>query len=209
MRNKATFNSNTKKLLQTLRALRKAVKGKNKRTLATICEITVTDGKVAFAVPGAIFSIECYTQGVCKAAISFLHFYHLIKDLNTTQSEIVITSESLTVNKVTVPIKTTFFNNDSILRTIQLPLNYADNELINLLNEKYTIEELDFNKLTEQIHKAILTLNENLKKAHLILNRYGITHEDLQSLLSSKLELSVESLNRKNSVMSYNINQKN
>ncbi|PKP35434.1 MAG: hypothetical protein CVU00_02440 [Bacteroidetes bacterium HGW-Bacteroidetes-17] len=204
-----TFNSNSKQLLQTLIALKKVVRGKSARSLSTICEITVTDGKVTFAVPGAIFSINCLTQGTCKAAILFLHFYHLIKDLKTKEANIVISLDTLSINDITIPIKATFFKNDSILRTIQLPFKYTDLELINLLNDKYTMEELDFNKLISQIHLAISTLNENIKKSHILLNQYGVTHEELRKLISSKLESSVDSLNRKNSVLTHYINQKN
>ena len=118
-----TVRANTKKLIQTLRHIKVAVGKGSKRIMASNAEITVTDGKFTIAFPGAIFSSDCTTQGTCKVIVSFLHFSQIIKDSKTNETEITITEGTLKINGVTISVKTTFFEDDNILRTIDLPIN--------------------------------------------------------------------------------------
>ncbi len=162
----ATIKSNTKKLLQTLKLVQAAVQSRSKKAIATTCEITVTDGKATFAVPSAVFSLECVTQGTCKATFPFLHFTQIIKDSKAAETEIIVSEGSLKINTVTISAKTTFFENDRILRTIQLPINYTDANLLCLIKESYTWEELEFNKRTSRIYQAEENLKDNMMEAY-------------------------------------------
>ena len=83
--------------------------------------------------------------------------------------------------------KTTFFENDKILRTIKLPMNYSDADLIRLAKENYTREELIFNNLLSLIEKAELKMEKDISDAYVLLKSYGVKHEDLVRLTKSKL----------------------
>src|ERR1035438_4764020 len=126
---KVIIKTKTKDLLQILKMVKGAVRGKSARSLSTTLEITVTDGKITLAVPGAIFTLECTTQGTCKATIPFNHFMQIVKDSKGADFEIIITKGEVKIQAITIKGKTTFFATDRILRTIHLPINYTDGDL--------------------------------------------------------------------------------
>lgn len=182
-----TFKANRMNLLQTLKSVKVAVRGKRANTLTATCEITITDGKAAFAVPGAVFSAEGITQGACKATVPFLHFMQIIKDSTAAITEISITEGSVQINTVTLSAQTTFFETDRILRTIQLPINFTDADILRLPTGGYTWEELAFNKLKDKIYKAEEKLEENIMQAYIMLKQYGVTYEALGKFVKSNL----------------------
>lgn len=153
---KATIKANARELLQALIQLKSSVKGSKAKALAATLEVTVTDGKATFVLPGAAFAVNCETQGTAKFTIGFIHFSELVKSQKTTKIEIKIGEQQLSIGIVTLTAKTTFFETDRILRTIQLPINYTDADLIGLLDEGYTKEELEFNNIITKIEDAIL-----------------------------------------------------
>lgn len=155
-----TITANTKLLCKTLKSVNVAVHGNSPNALSTACEITVTDGKATFAVPGAVFPLVCITKGTCKAIVTFIHFYSIILDNTKANTEITITNSTMQIGLVSIDAKTTFFETDKILRTIHLPINYTDEDLLRLSSEGYTKEELDFNNLSAKIQQA----EENKKK---------------------------------------------
>jgi|ERR1017187_3122180 hypothetical protein len=181
------IKTKTKDLLQVLKMVKGAVRGKSVKALSTTCEITVTDGKATFAVPGAIFTLECITEGTCKATIPFNHFMQIIQDTKVSDFEIIITKGNMKIGNVTIHAQTTFFATDRILRTIHLPINYTDGDLLRLSEEGYTWEELKFNKLTAQIHQAEENLQSNIIQAYKKIKQYGITHDELEKMVLSKL----------------------
>ena len=182
-----TVRANTKKLIQTLRTVKAAIGKMSAKTKAVSAEITVTDGKITFAVPGAVFPLECISQGVCKASVPFLHVVQIIKDSRVKETQILITEESLTINNVSISVKTTFFEDDSILRTIDLPINYTEADLIRLNNKGYTYEELEFNNLHSKIDDAYYNLDDNIFKAYKLLSQYGIDFSALKEMVHDKL----------------------
>ena len=183
-----TFKTNTKDLLQTLKQVKGAVHGKGAKARATTCEITVIDNKASFAVPGAVFSLPCSTQGTCKATVPFLHFVEIIKSTQTPETEITITEDNLKAGIVTIRAKTIFFRDDLVLRTIDLPINYTEGDLLRLVaSTRYTEKELEFNKLVSKIDRAQDSLKDNLFAAYKHLKQYGVTYEELEELAASKL----------------------
>jgi hypothetical protein len=183
-----TIKANTKQLIQTLKFVKKGVSRNSAKAKTTTCEITVIDGKAAFAVPGAVFSLPCTTQGTCKATVPFLHFTEIIKSSKTTETEITITEGYLKTGIVTISAKTTFFKDDSILRTIDLPINYTDGDILRLSEDtRYTVEELEFNKLVSKIGKANDNLKDNLMVSYKSLKQYGVTYDELADLVEIKL----------------------
>ena len=182
---KATINTPTSQLLKTLKQVKGAVNEKTPKGIATSCEITIIDNKVAFAVPGAVFSMPCTTQGTCKATVPFLHFLEIIKSLKEPELEITITNGKITLGGITISAHTTFFQNDLILRTIDLPINYNDSDLLRLTKENYTPKEFRFNRLTSNIKLAKKNLQINLKTAHGKLKAYGVPFEELEKFVES------------------------
>ena len=182
-----TFITNTKLLIQTLKHLKAALPNNKSKAFNVTIEITIIDNYVTFAVPGATFSTESKTKGTCKTTISFLHFYQIIKDLKTKEIEIEINNQDMTIGNVIATVNTTFFEDDKILRTIDLPMNYTDADILKLMNEGYTWDEIEFNKLANQFIKANEKMKDNLFKAFINLKIYGVTYEDLEKLTKKRM----------------------
>lgn len=118
-----SFTAKTKDLLATLNRLKAGLHGKSKKALATRCEITVTDGKVTFVVPGAEFYLTCETQGgAARATLPYLYFLDIVKSQKEKETEFKITEGEINVGLLTFKAATCFFEDDKILRTIQLPV---------------------------------------------------------------------------------------
>jgi hypothetical protein len=192
-----TIRSNTKALLELLKKTSVAVTARNpksrrsnmrnKQALRETMEITVTDGKATFAVPGAMFMLDCITYSTCKASISYLHFYDIVKTSKEKVTEIIIKEGEMKIGDVAVAIQSTFFETDRILRTIHLPINYTDADLLRLSkDERYTQEELNINKLTVPIIHAEKNWENNLMAAYKQLKVYGVTYEELEELAARK-----------------------
>lgn len=179
--------ANTKKMIQTLRFVKVAIGKPTDKNMAKSAEITVTDGKFTIAAPGAIFYLKCITHGTCKASVKFLHFLQIIKDLKSEETDITITEGNIKINGVTIPVKTTFFEDDNILRTIDLPLNYTEADLIRISHSGYTYEELEFNNLTSKIEVAKENLDDNTFKAYSLLKQYGVDYTELKTMVHEKL----------------------
>lgn len=114
-------------------------------------------------------------------------FQLIVKDIATAETEITFSEGSAKINRVTINAKTTFFENDRILRTIQLPINFTDADLLGLSLEGYTMEELDFNDLLKLINEAEVKLKEKIKQAQLLLKPYGVTYDALEKIVKSNL----------------------
>jgi hypothetical protein len=86
-----------------------------------------------------------------------------------------------------VRVQTTFFENDSILRSINLPINYSELHLLQLDHKGFTEEEIDFNKLEFELYDAKKYLKLNIIKAIDILGVYGVTIKEIEDLIQSKI----------------------
>jgi hypothetical protein len=184
---KVSFSTSTETLLQTLGHIKGAIPDARSIAMTTVCEITITNKMATFAVPGAIFSMECNTYGTCKAVVSFMHLFLIVKDVKCKKTEIVIIDSDLIINNISIAAKTTFFEKDNILRTIQLPINYTLVHLLGLENDGYTKEEIEFNNLKPIINAAEKSLHINLLKAYHKLAIYGVSYCELESFVNSKL----------------------
>lgn len=91
------------------------------------------------------------------------------------------------VTKVTA--LTTFFEDDSILRSIKLPINYTDWHLLQLEQKGFTLEELRFNNLEFAVFNAGKRLKRNVNKVKDILGIYGITKQEIEDLIASKVDI--------------------
>lgn len=169
--------------------------GKTKRrkdALKIFCEITVTDGNATFALPGSVFSIKCQTIGTAKATVLYFQLFDIIDTIDDDQIEMTITEGSLKINMVTVNANTCFFKDDRILRTIRLPLNYNEADLLRLVQQGYTEQELLFNKLYFKFERAQKSIETAINSAYLKLKLYGVTRAEIMNLVEKKLYNSPE-----------------
>ena len=182
-----TIQTKKSKLIVTLKHLKAVVKGKSAKSLKMICEITITDGQAAFAIPGAIFTLTCKTKGVAKLTIPFLYLWDIIKNHNSPDIAMIINKGEVTLGPVTFMATTCFIEDDKILRTIQLPINYTDADLLRLTKQGYTQEELDFNRMTKMINDARKRLDDRIKKAAELFKDLGVTKEEIQVIVDAKI----------------------
>ena len=56
------------------------------------------------------------------------------------------------------------------------------------MSEKYTTEELEFNKLDAEVFNAIEKLNSVIDKTTSILRKYGFKREEVANLILEKLK---------------------
>ncbi len=113
--------------------------------------------------------------------------YSIIEHHYAVEIVVEFYDEALRFGAVQVKAKTVFFHNDSVLRTIILPNNYTDLDLLLLKNEGYTTEELKFNNLLSVIEQAERRVYYNVRQASLYLREYGVMPKEMKKLLVDKL----------------------
>ena len=68
-------------------------------------------------------------------------------------------------------------------------MNYKSLDVVRLyLSEKYTTEELEFNKLDAEVLNAIEKLNSEIDKTTSILRKYGFKRVEVANLILEKLK---------------------
>jgi len=187
-----SFKSKTKYFLKTLDSIRAIHKGQHIRTYKETCEITMVDDHVRVSIPGASFGFVCETKGTAKATLLFRDLYSLVSHHSQELILVDFYDGALKFGSVQVKANTTFFRNDSILRTIVLPSNYSDLHLLLLKNEGYTKEELEFNNLQGLIETAERRVYYNVRKSASYLSDYGISAKDIKQLVVEKLGIKLD-----------------
>lgn len=182
---KANFSCNTKDLRGVIRFLKSTMK-KTWMEERPYCEITIKTGEVQFVVPGARKSLFCDATGPARVSISFVYFLHLINDRPKMKMKISVGDGFMIINETTVYVETWFFQDDSILRSIELPVNYRVADLIKL-SLHYTEKEIEFNKLSNEYHAALKTLANETKLISGKLKKYGFSKEEVEKFIHNKL----------------------
>lgn len=182
-----SFQCKTKDIKATLTKLKGVHKHKHVINIKATCEITLTDGNVQLAIPGAIFSFKCQTKGTAKATMEFRKLYDLIDHHSYDELYVEFYDGSLRFGSVIVQAKTVFFRNDRVLKTIVLPNNYTDLDLLLMKNEGYTKEELEFNNILGLMEMAERRVYYNIRRASLYLRDYGIMPKEIKKLIVDKL----------------------
>ena len=70
-----------------------------------------------------------------------------------------------------------------------MPINYTDWHLLQLEQKGFTLEELRFNKLEFAVHHAKKRLKANTTRAKGILGIYGVTKQEIEDLIASKVDI--------------------
>lgn len=188
----AHFQLKTKVLKQTLAKMKVALKSTalDKRTV--YCEITITDGKITLTCPGVTYTVDAETDGMAKVALPYLYLANILKDHKALEIKASLSDNWLKLGSVKVAAKTTFMQNDTILRSVNLPLNYNDRDLLKMSDQGFTPEELQFNRLESKIDNAQNKLEANILKAYKVLKIYGFTYDEIMKLVNQKVGQEVE-----------------
>lgn len=182
---KAAFSCKTKDLREVLKFIRAGLK-KTWTEERPYCEITIKTNEVEFAVEGAKKTLYCKATGPGRVTISFAYFLHLVQDRPRIQTKISVGDDFMTINETTVVVTTWFFEDDSILRSIDLPLNYGIADVLRL-PFRYTEKEIEFNKLAGEYLNACTTLNYDTKQITRRLKKYGILRDEVEEFIHNKI----------------------
>ena len=182
---KATFSCKTKDLRQVIKFLKAGLK-KTWMEERPYCEITIKSNEVLFAVSGARKTLYCEASGPAKVTISFAYFLHLVQDRPRIQTKFAIGDDFMMVNETTVAVTTWFFQDDSILRSIDLPANYGIADILKL-PKGYSEKEIEFNKLLPELKGAFATLSYDTKLITQRLKKYGISKYEVEKFIHDKI----------------------
>ncbi len=181
-----TFKAKRTDLLKVLMHLypKRRVKYSDYRKVP--CEITVVNAKITFAARGAEFHLNCITKGSAKVTVPLYLIYNYVELDPSEEVCFEITDGKMKINTLTVNVNTCFFETDKILRTIRLPLNYNEADVIRLIND-HTQEELVFNGVFNKVNLGLVNLDKNIISAYIILKDYGVNIEEIKQLIAPKL----------------------
>ena len=151
MASTASFRVLKNELLKVLKQLQRVEKSAKKK-LSTL-EVTIIDNSLQLAIPGIQLNINAATKGSAKFTVRLWYFADIIKAEPDNTLHFDLTENRLNLRTLSFPVMTTFFETDSILRSINLPLNYTDMDLAKLLlSGKYTDEEIVINNLDQEAY---------------------------------------------------------
>ena len=182
---KATFSCKTSELIKVLKFLHVAIPKKIK-SFQRIMEVTIKTNEVFFVVPGASIALKCLANGPAKFTMSFPYFYDMVSTSLKSTSYISIGDYFMIFNGSTVHVETFFFQDYSILRSIDIPMNYTISDILRI-SLKYTEEEIEFNKLTEDIQKAFKSLSNDTKLVTSNLLKYGFSQREIEKFIHDKI----------------------
>jgi len=187
MENKATFRVLKNELLVVLKQLQKLEKTVRKK-LSTI-EVTIIDDHIQMAIPGVQLQINAATKGSAKFTVRLWYLADIIKAEKDASLDFKLLDNQLKLRVFTFPVLTTFFETDRILRTINLPVNYTDMDLVKLcLSGKFTDEEISFNKLDKIAAEAMQKTKADISKIFFLMKKYGFNKKEIKELISNKLK---------------------
>lgn len=172
-------------LMQLSRVLRKSNGNRNRQ----VAEFTIVNNKLIINVPGATLDINVISEGGAKFTTNIIPFSKALNVFDESILEFTLYNNQLSCGAFRLNVLSTFFNDDKVLRKIDLPLNYKKEDLIKLLSGKYTKEELAFNELDELCANIDIELKENIFKVSNILAPYGIKYEKIKQLIEDELKI--------------------
>lgn len=186
MNTTANFTVDKRQLLNTLKQLQKIEKSGRKKD--STLEVTVFDGYIRLIIPGIDLIVQAFTKGSAKFTIRLWYFTDVVNAEKDKELQFTLTENQLKLRGFSFAVLTTFFENDKILRSINLPVNYKYLDIVRLyLSEKYTTDEIIFNNLDKDVVDAINKLNTEIDKTTSTLRKYGFTREEVEGILLKKL----------------------
>ncbi len=163
------------------------ITGRGPKNRATI-EITIVDDFIHLVVPGIILKLPAMTKSTAKFTVRLLYFNDVVKTHRLDPLKFIIEGDMIKVDGYSFKAKTTFFETDEILRSIDLPINYQAGHLINLTQSGgFTPAEIAFNNLEQQRIQALKTLKDDINKIALIARKYGFSRKEIDAFINSKI----------------------
>lgn len=180
-----TISCQTSDLKDALKFLKRAVP-KNSMAKLYSCEMTIKTNVVFFVAIGVTRVLYCNATGPAKVTMPFLYLYDIVRRIRTFSTEIAIGDGVITIGKVTANARTFFFQDDTILRSINMPINYSVDDILRLPGQ-YTPEELEFNKMNDLIQRTKEDMAKEIRQISGILRKYGFTHAEIENLVHEKI----------------------
>lgn len=182
---RAAFSCRTRELREVLKFCKAGLK-KTWMDERPYCEITIKTDEVQFVVNGASKSLFCETRSPARITVSFAYLLHLINDRPRVVTKVSVGDDFMTVNETTVPVDTWFFQDDSILRSINLPVNYGIADVLRL-PLRYTGREIAFSRFDPEYRGACVTLSNDTKLIYRRLKKYGISKDEVENFIRSRI----------------------
>lgn len=186
MEKKVTAIVKRTKLQKILKQLRAGAFPK-KRVIKERCEVTVTDNLITLKTPWAQFSLEAETMGTARASFPLNGAHDILATYKEASITITLLEDRVRFQNFNFSANTCFFEDDKILRSIVLPVNNSEGDILRLLDGRYTPEELKFNQLWTQAVSTEERFKSALYAAYLKLKPYGINNDELESFVKSKV----------------------
>lgn len=187
MNKTVSFRVSKNELLKVLKQMLRVEKSAKKK-LSTL-EVTIIDNYLQLAIPGIQLNINAATKGSAKFTVRLWYFADIIKAEQDNTLHFDLTENRLSLRTLSFPVMTTFFETDSILRSINLPVNYSDTDLAKLLlSNKYTDEEIVFNNLDKEAVKTMRKVKADISKIFLMIKNYGFNRKEVEELILNKLK---------------------
>lgn len=180
------FKVKTIDLKKSLNQMKVAYKGRGILERAVWCEVMANNNEVVINVPGISLKIPTEVRGGIKFTIPFTRLQQIVKLTNKSEITFLASEGNVQIDSTTFIVPTVFFKNLTPPRSIKLPINYSQRELIQI-SDGYTSEELDFNNITPLIIEAKEELARSINLAQKHLNMYGVTFNDLSQLAYKKI----------------------
>jgi hypothetical protein len=183
----AKFTINKSILLKALLNMVKVVGRASKQK--TTLEITVTDDNICLVVPGINLKVPAVTENSAKFTVRLLYFTDIVKTHKYDSMHFIIEEGKVIIDYLTFKAQTTFFENDDILRSVDLPVNFNAAHLIKMADSgRYTPSEIKFNSLEAELANAMKILNADISKIALISRKYGLSRKEVEAFIKTKLQ---------------------
>ena len=174
-------------LLPALMQLKKVEKSAKKKT--STLEVTIIDDYLKLTIPGIQLKVKAATNGTAKFTIKLWYFADVVNAETDKVLSFTLFEDQLKLRGFTFAVQTTFFETDSILRSINLPVNYTQYDLAKLyFSGKYTEEEIIFNNMNKLVPNALDTLEKDINKIALLMKQFGFTKKEVKELLMERFK---------------------
>lgn len=187
MNKTATFITEKKPFLAALTQLKKIEKSGKKKE--STLEVTILNGYIQLVIRGIQLHVHATTSGSAKFTIRLWYIADVVNAEKDNELNFTLSENQLKLRGFSFSVLATFFENDRILRSIDLPVNYKYLDVVRLyLSERYTTDEIIFNNLDKEVVDAINKLKTDIDKVSSTMRQYGFSREEVETLILNKLK---------------------
>jgi hypothetical protein len=180
------FSIEKNKLLPVLKQLAAMERSARKRN--SVLEVTVKDACLELVMPGAQLQVAAEASGAVKFRTRLWYFRDLIENEKDKVLHFKVEEHALKIRDFTFTVYTAFMEDDRILRSIDLPLNYTPLDLARLyLSDRYTDEELEFNGMDKEALKAYRKITGDIQKIAVLMKPFGFDRSEIEALIKERV----------------------